>query len=167
MSETAKGAKAPAPVPEGQAGATPYLAVRDGAGAIDFYRRAFGAATRLLIEHAGRVGHAELDIGQARIMLCDEFPEHDALSPHTIGGTPVLIHLYVEDVDSFTQRAVAEGLNVLTPVADQFYGDRGGKFEDPFGHRWWIASRVEEVPIEEIRRRAAAMHGAAAPDPER
>ena len=148
------------PIPEGHEGAIPYLSVSNASEAIAFYKRAFGAEEKLCIAHEGKVGHAELAIGEARIMLCDEFPDHDSLSPHTIGGTPVMIHLYVEDVDTFSSRAVAAGLKVLRPVADLFYGDRGGKFEDPFGHRWWFATRKEDVPPDELRRRAAALFGA-------
>lgn len=148
------------PIPEGCQGAIPYLSVRNASQAISFYKRAFGAVEKLCIGHAGTIGHAELEIGQARIMLSDEFPDHDALSPQTIGGTPIMIHLYVEDVDAFTRRAVVEGLKVLRPVEDQFYGDRGGKFEDPFGHRWWIATHKEDIPVEELKKRAAALHGA-------
>ena len=147
------------PIPEGHQGAIPYLTVSNACKAIAFYKAAFGAAEVLCIEHGGKVGHAELEIGEARIMLCDEFPNHDALSPQTIGGTPVMIHLYVEDVDAFTARAVEAGLKILRPVADQFYGDRGGKFEDPFGHRWWIATRKEDVPPDELRRHAVALFG--------
>ncbi|PNG24617.1 VOC family protein [Methylocella silvestris] len=154
-------ARSARPVPAGREGAIPYLTVRSGSSAIEFYKRAFGAQETLRIEHEGRVGHAELEIGPAKIMLSDEFPDHEALSPQTIGGTPVLMHLYVEDVDAFTRRAGQEGLKTLRPVADQFYGDRGGKFEDPFGHRWWIASHIEDLSTEEIRRRAAALHGEA------
>jgi PhnB protein len=148
------------PIPEGHEGAIPYLSVSNASEAIAFYKNAFGAVEALCIAHEGKVGHAELTIGEARIMLCDEFPDHEALSPHTIGGTPVMIHLYVADVDAFTARAVNAGLKILRPVADQFYGDRGGKFEDPFGHRWWIATRKEDIPPEELKRRAAALFGA-------
>jgi PhnB protein len=151
-------------VPDGRHGAIPYLSVRGAGRAIEFYKRAFGAIETLRIENEGRVGHAELEIGDARIMLSDEFPDYDALSPQSIGGTPVLIHLYVEDVDGFTRRAKDEGLKVLRPVADQFYGDRGGKFEDPFGHRWWIASHIEDVSLDEIHRRAAALYSSTPPN---
>jgi PhnB protein len=147
------------PIPEGHEGAIPYLAVSSASEAIAFYKHAFGAVETVCIAHEGKIGHAELEIGQARILLCDEFPAHEALSPQTIGGTPVMIHLYVEDVDVFTARAVEAGLKVLRPIADQFYGDRGGKFEDPFGHRWWIATRKENLPPEELKRRAAALFG--------
>jgi PhnB protein len=146
-------------IPEGHEGAIPYLAVRNAREAIAFYKNAFGAAEALCIAHEGKVGHAELEISEARIMLCDEFPDHDFLSPQTIGGTPVMIHLYVEDVDAFTARAIGAGLKVLRPVMDQFYGDRGGKFEDPFGHRWWIATHQEDISPEELRNRAAASFG--------
>jgi PhnB protein len=147
------------PIPEGHEAAIPYLSIAQAGEAIEFYKRAFGAVETLRIGHGGTIGHAELEIGRARIMLSDEFPDHDALSPQTIGGTPVMIHLYVDDVDSFTAKAVAQGLKVLRPVADQFYGDRGGKFEDPFGHRWWIATRKENVSPDELERRAAALFG--------
>jgi PhnB protein len=148
------------PIPAGHEGAIPYLSVGNASDAIGFYKNAFGAVELLCITHEGKVGHAELAIGDARIMLSDEFPDFDTLSPQRIGGTPVMIHLYVEDVDAFAARAVAAGLKILRPVADQFYGDRGGKFEDPFGHRWWLASRKEDIPPEELKRRAAALFGA-------
>jgi PhnB protein len=147
------------PIPEGHHGAIPYLTVSNAREAIAFYKTAFGAAEVLCIAHGGKVGHAELEIGDARIMLCDEFPDHDALSPQTIGGTPVVIHLYVEDVDALTARAIGAGITVLRPVADQFYGDRGGKFEDPYGHRWWIATHNEDISPEELNKRAAALFG--------
>lgn len=149
------------PIPDGHHGAIPYLSVRNASEAITFYKRAFGAVEMLCIGHEGTIGHAELEIGRARIMLSDEFPDHDALSPQTIGGTPIMIHLYVEDVDAFTSQAVDEGLKVLRPVEDLFYGDRGGKFEDPYGHRWWIATHKEDVSPEELKKRAAALHGGA------
>jgi len=147
------------PIPEGHHGAIPYPTVSNASEAIAFYKAAFGAVEVLCIEHGGKVAHAELEIGEARIMLCDEFPDHDALSPQTIGGTPVMIHLYVEDVDAFAARAVGAGLKVLRPVADQFYGDRGGKFADPSGHRWWIATHKVDISPEELKNRAAALFG--------
>ncbi|MCI0466868.1 MAG: VOC family protein [Beijerinckiaceae bacterium] len=151
------------PIPEGHEGAIPYLAVRNASDAIAFYKQAFGATEALCIEHGGKIGHAELNIGSARIMLCDEFPDHDHLSPQTLGGTPVMIHLYVKDVDSFTDHAIGAGLKVLRPVMDQFYGDRGGKFEDPFGHSWWIATRKEELSPAELKARAAALFSSGTP----
>jgi len=153
MTETTK------PIPENRAGAVPYLSIRNASEALDFYKKAFGAHELFRLGHNGKIGHAEIAIGQAVVMLSDESPDFDALSPATIGGTPVVIHLYVADVDAFTEKAVAAGLKVLRPIADQFYGDRGGKFEDPFGHRWWIATHKEDVPPDEMKRRAAALFG--------
>lgn len=136
---------------------TPYIYAKNGVEALDFYKRAFGAVEEMkIMQPDGRLGHTEFTIGGARIMMADEFPEYQCLSPKTIGGSPVTMHLYVEDVDKFTEKAVSAGLKVLRPVADQFYGDRGGKFEDPFGHTWWIATHKEDVSIEEMQRRAAA-----------
>jgi len=111
------------------------------------------------IAHEGKIGHAELEIGQARHLALRRISGPRSPEPANDRGTPVMIHLYVEDVDVFTARAVEAGLKVLRPVADQFYGDRGGKFEDPFGHRWWIATRKENLPPEELKRRAAALFG--------
>lgn len=145
------------PIPEGHEAAIPYLAVRNASDALTFYKNAFGAVETLCIAHGAKIGHAELLIGKARVMLCDEFPDHEVLSPQTIGGTPIMIHLYVDDVDAFTSRAIDAGLKVLRPVKDQFYGDRGGKFEDPFGHRWWIATHKEDLTPEELKTRAAAL----------
>jgi len=146
-------------IPQHRDGAIPYLSIRNAAEALDFYKKAFGAHELLRLEHGGKIGHAEMNIGGATVMLSEEFPEYDALSPQTVGGTPVVIHLYVTDVDAFTEKAIAAGLKVLRPVADQFYGDRGGKFEDPFGHRWWIATHKEDVSPDEMKRRAAALFG--------
>ncbi len=146
------------PIPQGRQGAIPYLSVRNASAATEFYKRAFGATETLCIGPDGAIDHAELKIGGARIMVSDEFSDHEAMSPDTIGGTPVLIHLYVEDVDAFTRHAQSQGLKVLRAVNNQFYGDRCGKFEDPFGHRWWIASHIEDVSTEEIRWRAATLY---------
>jgi len=107
----------------------------------------------------GAVGHAEIQIGRTTVMLSDEFPEMGVVSPQTLNGSPVTIHMYVADVDAFTKRAVAAGLAELRPVEDQFYGDRGGKFKDPSGHIWWFASRIEDVSPEEMQKRAAAAFG--------
>lgn len=146
------------PIPAGYSGVTPYLTVRDAAGAIEFYKKALGAKVRLRLDMPdGRVGHAELVIANAVLMLSGEFPDMEVWDPQTIGGSPVAIHLYVNDVDRFTARAVAAGIKVLRPVADQFYGDRGGKFEDPYGHIWWVATHKEDVSPREMRRRAAAL----------
>jgi PhnB protein len=105
----------------------------------------------------GRIGHAEIEIGEADIMLADEFPDMGVVSPQTLGGSPVTILLYFEDVDAVARQAVAAGAKVLRNVEDQFYGDRGGKLEDPFGHTWWIATHKEDVSHEEMQRRSAAL----------
>ena len=151
--------KAVNPIPKGYEGVTPYLICKNAEAAIDFYSRAFGAVELFRIGSPGMVGHAEMKIGSAIIMLADEHPEMGAVSPETIGGTPVQLMIYVEDVDSFTATAVSEGLTVLRPVADQFYGDRSGQFKDPFGHVWSFATHVEDVSPEEMNNRAAAMYG--------
>lgn len=144
-------------IPEGSEGATPYLSIKGAADAIEFYKKAFGAAeTMRLTGKDGRIGHAEIMIGKAKIMLADEHPEIEFLSPRTLGGTPVQIHVYVEDVDALAAQAESAGAKVLRPLADQFYGDRTGGFEDPFGHRWHFATHKEDVSNEEMQRRMAA-----------
>lgn len=146
------------PVPDGYPTATPYLTLKNASGALDFYARAFGAKEVMrLAAPDGKIGHAEMRIGNSPIMLSDEYPDMGVLSPESIGGSPVMLHLYVEDVDATFLRAVAAGATVLTPVADQFYGDRGGKLSDPFGHVWWIASHTEDVTPDEMAKRAKAM----------
>jgi len=146
------------PIPDGYHTATPYLFIKGAARAIEFYKKAFGAKERLRLEMpGGTVGHAELEIGNSVIMMGDECPSMQAMSPESIGGSPVMVHLYVEDVDATFKRAVAEGAKVLQPVDDKFYGDRSGTISDPFGHLWGIATHTEDVPPDEINRRAAAM----------
>jgi PhnB protein len=148
------------PIPDTYPGATPYLICRGASQAIDFYKKAFGAVERGRLDGpGGKIGHAEIAIGKAVIMLADEHPEMDARSPQTIGGTPVSIHVYVNDVDALTRRAEAAGAKILRPVADQFYGDRSVHLEDPFGHRWGFATHIEDLPWDEIQRRAAAKFG--------
>jgi PhnB protein len=147
----------PKPIPEGYHTATPYLIIKDAAKAIEFYKKAFGAKEMMRMSQPdGRIGHAEIKIGNSPIMLADEFPEMGARSPQSLGGSPVSILLYVEDVDAFAEQAVAAGTKVVRPVKDQFYGDRSGSFEDPFGHQWHIATHVEDVAPEEMHKRAAA-----------
>jgi len=147
----------PVPVP-GQA-LSPYLIVRGAVEAILFYTRAFGAQEQFrLCEPSGKVGHAELLIGGSRIMLADEYPDFGALAPSTIGGSPVSIHLYVEDVDHSYSRAVAAGATALRAVRDEFYGDRTGMLLDPFGHKWHLATRKEEVTPSEMQRRMDAAY---------
>ena len=147
-------------IPEGYHTATAYLIAGNAGKAIDFYKEVFGAKelSRLPMPN-GKIGHAEIQIGDSRIMLADEFPEWDARSPETIGGSPVIIALYVEDVDAVVGRAVAAGAKLFKPVADQFYGDRSGSITDPFGHKWNIATHKEDVSPEEINKRAAALFG--------
>ncbi len=145
------------PIPEGYHTATPYLIVRDAASAIEFYKKAFGASELMrMADPSGKVMHAEIKIGNSPIMLADEFPEMGARSPQSLGGSPVSILLYVEDVDAVFSQAVAAGANVERPVKDQFYGDRSGGVTDPFGHVWYIATHKEDVSPEELQKRAAA-----------
>ena len=147
-------------IPDGYEGITPYLICRNAEAAIDFYKNAFGAVELFRMGgEGGKVGHAEMKIGNAIFMLADEFPDMGAQSPETIGGTPVSLYIYVEDVDSFSEKAIAEGLKVLKPVSDQFYGDRSGHFEDPFGHKWGFATHKEDLTPEELEARAKAAHG--------
>ena len=147
------------PIPEGYHTATPYLIVGDGARALEFYKQAFGATELFRMAGPdGRIGHAEIKIGDSPIMLADEHPEMNARSPRTLGGSPVSLVLYVEDVDAVVEQAVAAGAKLTRPVANQFYGDRTGGVEDPFGHVWYIATHVEDVSPEELQRRAAAAH---------
>ena len=146
------------PIPDGYHTATPYLIVKGAARAIEFYKQAFGATELMRLEGpGGRVGHAEIKIGDSPIMLADEFPEMGAVSPQSPGGgSSVGLCLYVADVDARFDRAVAAGAKVRRPVKDQFYGDRSGTLEDPFGHVWTIATHTEDVPPEEINRRFEA-----------
>ena len=145
------------PIPEGYHSVTPYLIFSGAAEAIEFYKKALGAEEVMRMgDPGGKVNHAEISIGDSRIMLADEHPELRAFSPKTVGGSPVTIHLYVADVDAAVARAVAAGAKLVRPVADQFYGDRNGGIEDPFGYRWFIATRKEDLTMDEIRRRAAA-----------
>jgi PhnB protein len=146
------------PIPDGYPNLTPYLIVRGGAAAIDFYQKAFGARLRLKLDGpGGKVGHAELEIGDSVVMLADEHPEIGARGPAAFGGSPVGLHLYIPDVDAVVARAVAAGARLVHPVENKFYGDRMGTIEDPFGHKWYVTTHVEDVPHDEIARRAAAM----------
>jgi PhnB protein len=148
------------PVPDGYHTVTPYLVVDGGAKAIEFYKRAFGAEELMRLDApGGKVGHAELKIGDSRIMLADEFPQMGAKGPKSIGGSPVHLLLYVNDCDAVFHRAVAASATVKKPLADQFYGDRSGTVEDPFGHSWTIATHKEDISPDEMKRRAAAAMG--------
>ena len=149
------------PIPADYPQVIPYLMVDGAEAAIAFYRDVFGATERMRLPAPGdRIGHAEIEIGSSVVMLADEFPEMDQVTPQRLGGTPVTIMVYVEDVDTVFARAVAAGATERRAVEDQFYGDRAGEFEDPFGHRWFVASHVEDIPDDEMARRAAeAMSG--------
>jgi PhnB protein len=151
------------PIPDGYHTATPYLIVNGAAEAIEFYKRAFGATELLrMADPQGRIGHAEIRVGDSVIMLADEHPGMGYRGPRSMGGSSVSILLYVDDVDTIFDRALSAGATVQRPIANQFYGDRSGKLEDPFGHVWSIATHVEDVPPEEMRRRAeAAMRSSA------
>src|SRR5690606_15696101 len=141
-------------VPSGHHTVAPYLAIQNAIEALEFYKKAFGATeVYRLIMPDGRLGHAEIQLGASIIMLSDEFPEYGGKAPSTLGGSPVCIHLYVEDVDTFFQTALAAGAKERKPVMDQFYGDRSGQLEDPYGHLWWVATRKEDVSPEEMQRR--------------
>jgi len=145
------------PVPEGYHTVTAYLAVNGAAQALEFYKKAFGAAELMRFPQPdGKIGHAEIQIGDSRIMLSDEYAEMNFRGPKSLGGTPVSIMLYVENVDAFVERAVAAGAKLVRPVKDQFYGDRSGSIEDPFGHSWHIATHIEDVSMEEMQRRMAS-----------
>jgi PhnB protein len=145
------------PIPDGYPRVTPYLIIDGASAAIDFYRSVLGARERMRMPAPdGRVGHAELEIGDSLIMLADEFPEMEARGPKAVGGTPVSLHVYVEDADGVFDRAIQAGARALQPVEDKFYGDRSGQFEDPFGHHWSVATHVEDVPPDEMAARAAA-----------
>ena len=144
------------PIPLGYPPVTPYLSVAGAAAAVEFYTQVFGAVERMRMPGPGdTIGHCELQLGPSVIMLADEAPDIGFRSPKALGGTPVIISVYVQDVDSVFSRAVQAGATVLREVEDQFYGDRSGQFEDPFGHRWSVATHIEDVAPEEMARRAA------------
>src|SRR5438445_11830452 len=150
------------PIPEGYHTATPYLIIKGAADAIEFYKKAFGATEIMRFPApGGKIGHAEIKIGDSPIMLADEFSEMGYKSPQTLGGSPVSIMIYVEDVDTVFKQAIAAGAKEQRPVKDQFYGDRLGTLEDPFGHVWHVSTHKEDVSLEEMEKRAKA-HGAAA-----
>jgi PhnB protein len=148
------------PIPEGYPRVSPSLSIDGAADAIAFYVSVLGATERMRMEGPpGRVAHAELQIGDSLIMLADEYPEMDFVGPRKIGGTPVTLNVYVDDVDFTFAAALAAGAKSLREPEDQFYGDRSGQFEDPWGHRWGVATHVEDVPPDEMERRMAAMGG--------
>ena len=147
------------PIPDGYHTVTPYLIVDGAAAAIEYYRKAFGASELLRMpDPQGRIGHAEIRIGDSVIMLADAHHEMGYRGPRTLGGTSVSILLYLADVDAVFERAISAGGKALRPVADQFYGDRMGTLEDPFGHVWTLGTHIEDVSPEEMKRRMAAAH---------
>ena len=151
-------------IPDGYHSVTPYLIIKGAAAAIDFYKRVFGAVEVMRMPSPeGRIGHAEIRIGDSPIMLADEHLEMGHRSPQSLGGAGVSLMIYIERVDEVFKRAVAGGAKELQPIKDQFYGDRSGTLQDPFGHTWTVATHVEDVPPDEMRRRAEkSMQGAKA-----
>ncbi|MGH2705169.1 MAG: VOC family protein [Actinomycetota bacterium] len=144
------------PIPDGYPEVTPYLYVDGAEEAIEFYRTVFGVRERMRLPGPdGKIGHCELELGSSLLMVAEESPAMGALGPRSVGGTPVALSVYVEDADGVFSRAVEAGATVVQPLETQFYGDRAGLFEDPFGHRWHVATHVEEVSPEEMARRAA------------
>ena len=150
------------PIPDGYHSVTPYLIINGAADALEYYKKAFGA-TELFRMPApeGKIGHAEIKIGDSPIMLADEFPEMGYKSPKSLGGSPVSIMIYVDDVDTVFKQAVDAGAKEQRPIKDQFYGDRSGTLEDPFGHVWHVATHKEDISPEEMERRAKAASAAA------
>ena len=144
------------PIPDGYHSLTPYLIIDGAAEAMEYYKNAFGAVELFRMEHEGKIGHAEMRIGDSPLMLADEMPQYKG--PKALGGTPVSLMIYVEDVDNVYPQAIAAGGTEIKPLQDQFYGDRSGTLSDPFGHMWTIATHKEDVTPEEIEKRVAAMH---------
>ena len=145
------------PIPEGYHSLTPYLTIDGAAKALEFYKQAFGATELFRMEHQGKIGHAEMKIGDSPFMLADESPQMGNKGPKALGGTPVSLMIYVDDVDTIYKQAIAAGGVELKPLQDQFYGDRSGTLTDPFGHIWTVATHKEDVTPEEIDKRLAAM----------
>lgn len=149
------------PIPDGYTSVTPYLVLNDAAAAIEFYKKAFGAKELFRMPMGNRIGHAEILIGNSRIMLADEHPEMQTYSAKHYNGSPISLMVYVEDVDASAEQAVAAGATVKRPVQNQFYGDRSGNFLDPYGYLWTISTHVEDVSSEEMTRRMAKAASAA------
>ncbi len=148
------------PIPEGMHSVTPHLVVGGASDAIEFYKRAFGAVELMRLPGpGGKLTHAAIQIGDSVIMLMDEFPEQGASGPQKLGGSPVWIHLYVDEVDTFVARATAAGAKVTMPVADMFWGDRYGQLDDPFGHHWSVATHTRDLSPQEIQAAMAATPG--------
>jgi PhnB protein len=148
------------PIPDGYHSVTPYLILDNAAGALEFYKKAFGAVELMRMPApGGRIGHAEIRIGNSPVMLADENAEMNARSARSFGGSPISLMVYVENVDAVVAQAMAAGAKLMRPVADQFYGDRTGGVDDPFGYHWYIATHIEDVPPDELERRAAKAMG--------
>jgi PhnB protein len=148
------------PIPAGYHSVTPYLSIKGAAKAIDYYKEVFGATELFRMAGPdGKIGHAEIKIGNSPIMLADEYPEMEFVSPQTLGGSPVGLMIYVDDVDTMFKQAIKAGGKEIKPLQDQFYGDRSGTLRDPFGHVWTVATHIEDVAPEELKRRAASAHG--------
>jgi PhnB protein len=148
------------PIPDGYPRVTPYLIIDGGAKALDFYKKVFGAKEKMRMPGpGGKIGHAEITIGESMIMLADEHPDMGARAPHAYGGTAVSLMVYVDNVDNTVKTALSEGAKLTRPVENQFYGDRLGTIQDPFGHQWHVATHVEDVPPDEMAKRAAAAMG--------
>ena len=146
------------PIPEGYHSVTPYLVIKGAVQALEFYKTAFGATELFRMEHEGKIGHAEIKIGDSPIMLADEHPDEGHVSPTTLGGSPVGIMIYVDDVDKIFNQAISAGGKEVKPLQDQFYGDRSGTLTDPFGHVWTVATHKEDVTPEEMDKRLANLH---------
>lgn len=144
------------PIPDGYHSLTPYLVIDGASAAMEYYKKAFGAVELFRMEHEGKIGHAEMKIGDSPLMLADEMPQYKG--PKSLGGTPVSLMIYVDDVDTIYPQAIAAGGTEVKPLQDQFYGDRSGTLTDPFGHIWTVATHKEDVSPEEIEKRIAAMH---------
>lgn len=153
-----QGKKKVSAIPKNYHTLTPYLIINNAARAIDFYKKAFGAKEVMRMEHSGgKIGHAELKIGDTKLMLADEYPEMDARSPEAYGGSPVSIYLYVKNVDDIVDKAVSSGATLKKPVENMFYGDRCGTVVDPYGHKWHVSTHIEDVSLANIKKRAAAL----------
>lgn len=147
------------PIPKGYHSVTPYLILKDASDAIAFYKKAFGAKEKIRVAKPnGKIGHAELKIGDTEIMIADECPEMKMRSPASFGGSPVIIHLYIKKVDEVIQRAISTGAKLVQPAQDMFYGDRSGILEDPFGHIWCVSTHIENVSPAKIKKRAAEFY---------
>jgi PhnB protein len=165
-SKTAKVKKIQA-IPKGYEKAVPYIIVNDGVAALDFYKKAFGAVELYRFEApGGKIGHAEFKIGSSNFMIADEHPAMGAVSPSSLGGSPVGFYIYVKDVDSFFMKALSEGAKELQPLEDKFYGDRTGSLVDPYGHKWTFGTHKADVSKEEMKRKMDEMYAASATPPE-